>query len=132
MANQITDVVGRGRSFTVLPSAARTATPDTFEYEGAGRFASGVIVVVDVTAVTATGSLTVKIQGVDRLSGKTWDILASAAINAVSTVVLRVHPDMTAALNVAAADMLPPVFRVAVTAANSVSMTYSVSAHLVN
>src|SRR5687767_3759143 len=96
MANVITG--GVGRTFSVLPSAARTATPDTQEFE----LPSGVKflhLVIDATAVTATPALTVTISGVDRVSGKTYTLLASAAIATVSTIVLKVGPGLTAAAN---------------------------------
>jgi hypothetical protein len=72
---------------TVFASAARTATPDTFEYELMPEVRA-IHLVWDVTAVTSTPSTTVTIQGVDRLSGKVYTLLASAAIAAVSTNVL--------------------------------------------
>jgi hypothetical protein len=125
MANIVADLYP-SNFVTVLPSAARTATPtDTNEYF-VGK-ARGVTVVIDVTAVTSTPSTTVTIQGVDRVSGKTWTILASAAIATVSTVILRVAPGLPAAANVTANDLVPPVIRVVASHNNANSMTYSVS-----
>lgn len=130
MANQITSLYGVGRSPVVLPTLARTATPDTFEYELDSSRASGLIVVVDVTAIVTAPSITVKIDGVDRASGKLFNLLTSAAITTVSTVVLRVHPQLTAAANLIAKDQLPPVWRITSTHGNANSITYSVGAHL--
>lgn len=130
MANVIASLNGASRAFTVLPSAARTAAPDTFEFEGA-RGLVGVVVVVDATAVTATPALTVSILGVDRVSGKTWTILASTAIATVSTTVLKVRPGLTAAANLVANDALPPVFRIVCAHGDADSITYTVGAHLV-
>lgn len=128
MANVLTSARGLGRVVSVLPSAARTATPDTVEILEFDSGVSGLALVVDSTAVTATGTLTVKIQGVDPVSGKTWDILTSTAISSVATTVLRVHPSIAAVANSAAADVLPPRVRILVTHGNAVSMTYSVTA----
>lgn len=113
--------------FAVLPSAARTATPvDTNEYELGGR-ARCLTVVIDVTAVTSTPSTTFKIQGVDRLSGKTWDILASAAIAATGTVIMRVGPGIAVTANVSANDVVPPIVRIVASHGNANSMTYSIA-----
>lgn len=130
MANNIASLTGSSRAFTVLPSAARTASPDTFEYEGA-RGVVGLVLVVDATAVTATPALTVSVLGVDRASGKTWTVLASAAIATVSTTILKVRPGLTAAANSVANDALPPVFRIVCSHGDADSITYSVGAHLV-
>lgn len=125
MANVISQA---GRSHTVLASAARTATPDTQELElpGGTRFAT---LVLDVTAVTATPALTMKLEGVDRLSGKVWTIIEDAAVATVSTSLLHAGPGLTAAANVTANAMIPPVVRVTVTHGDADSATYSVGAH---
>jgi hypothetical protein len=124
MANQRLNAVG-SRYISILASSARTATPDTFEVEVPGK-SRGVVVVVDATAVTATPALTVKVQGVDRISGKTWDIITSAAIATVSTVVLKIRPGITVAANAAVADALPPVIRIMATHGDADSITYSI------
>lgn len=129
MANVLMDLVGAGRVFSVMDSAARTATPDTVQFTGMGR-SVGLVLVVDATAITATPSVVVKIQGVDSVSGKTWDILTSAAIVATGTTVLRVRPGITASTNIAVADALPPVIRILATHGDADSITYSISAHL--
>lgn len=128
MANQNFDANG-ANSVAVMPSLARTATPDTMEYDNAGR-TRGLTLVADMTAVTATGTVTFKVQGVDRTSGKTWDILASTAVSTVSTTVLRIGYGITAAANAAVSDVIPPVVRIVATHGNGVSMTYSVALHL--
>ncbi len=129
MANVISRLSERG-PFTVLPSAARTAAPDTQEFDASGVDYSGLHLVIDVTAIAATPSITVTIAGVDRASGKTYTTLASAAITATGTTVLKVGRGLTAAANLVANDLLPPIFRVTVTHADADSITYSVSGHL--
>jgi hypothetical protein len=129
MANIISQVAAPG-FFTVLPSAARTATPtDTNEYELGGR-ARALTVVIDVTAVTSTPSTTFTIQGIDRTSGKTWTILASTALASTGTVVLRVAPGITASANVSANDVVPPLIRIVASHGNANSMTYSVAGYV--
>lgn len=126
MANVIS--VMTGRSHTVYASAARTATPDTVELElppGTQYLA----LVLDATAVTATPSIVMKVEGVDRLSGKVWSLLTDAAVTGVSQSELFIGPHLTAAANVTANVLVPPVVRVTVTHANADSITYSVGAH---
>lgn len=129
MANQIIEVTPAGRSFTLLPSAARTTSPDTFELVTSIRNKS-LVVVLDATAVTSTPSVTVAAAGVDRASGKTWPLVTSLAVVATGTTVLKVSPGITTSANAAVADVLPPFVRVTVTHGNANSITYTLSAHL--
>lgn len=128
MATTIVDASG-SQSVSIIASAAYTATPNVMELHNLGR-AVGAVFVIDVTALTATGTLGVSVVGVDPFSGKTWTIIASASITATGTTVLKVHPGITTATNAAVADALPPIVQVIVTAGNAVSITYGVSAHL--
>lgn len=126
MANVITAAVGR--SHTVYASAARTATPDTQELElPAGT--QYVTLVLDATAASATPSIVMKLEGVDRVSGKTWTLIEDAAVTGVATSTLHAGPHLTAAANVTANVMIPPVVRVTVTHGDADSITYSVGAH---
>lgn len=122
--------VREGAALTILPSAARTATPtvDTFQVAGDVR---GLLVIIDCTAATATPSVVFTIKGVDQVSGKTWDVLASAAVTATGTTVLRVSPHLTAAANLIAKDLVPSSFTVSAVHADTDSITYSVSAQVV-
>ena len=73
----------------------------------------GLHLTIDVTAITGTApTLTVTIQGKDPISGKYYTILASAALNATGTTVLRVYPGLAAAANLAVSDVLPKTWRV--------------------
>jgi len=128
MANAITRVSNSTGQAVVYASAARTAEPDTQEFEAAGY--RGLHLIIDVTAVTDTPSIVATILGVDRASGKTYTILASAAITATGTTVLRVGQSLTAATNLVANDILPPIFRIRVTHADADSITYTVGAML--
>lgn len=112
----------------VYASAARTATPAAATL--ACGYARGVHVVVDVTAIVTAPSITVTIDQQDVTSGKWYNLLTSAALVAVGTTVLRIYPGIVAAANVAANDALAEVIRITVTHGNANSITYSVSAHL--
>lgn len=116
---------------TVFASAARTATPTPFD-GSASAGVRGLHLVIDATAVTATPSVVFTVQGADPVSGKFYTILASAAITATGTTVLRVYPGLTAAANTVASDVLPPRWRVIATHADADSITYSVAALLVH
>lgn len=113
----------------LLESAARTATHTSDDFGTLG--ASGLIVVVNVTAASATPSVVFTIQGVVYINGTaiTWTILASAAVTGVGTTVLQVHPDLTAAANTKAAELVPDKVRLLCTHADADSITYT--AHVI-
>lgn len=117
------------REVAVYPSAARTATPAAVTYQCS--YARGIQVVVDVTAVGVTPTITVKIDSVDATSGKFYNLLTSAGISAVSTTVLRIYPGATVAAGLAANDCLAEAVRITVTHTDATTITYSVSAHLI-
>ncbi|MFI9817578.1 hypothetical protein [Saccharothrix variisporea] len=129
MAN-LTGLLAAPGPFAVLPSAARTASPDTYEFDASRARANGLHLIIDVTAITATPSVTVTVQGVDRVSGKTYTILQSAAITATGTTVLKIGPGLTAAANLVANDLLPPVFRIVAAHGDADSATYSIAGQL--
>ena len=106
----------------IFSSAARTATSSaTIACEsGEGLF------FIDCTDLTATGSVTFTIYGVSP-SGAVYTILASAAIVATGLTVLRVSPQLTAAANTIAKDLLPAALKITATHANGVAVTYSMS-----
>ena len=128
MSNVIVTAIS-GRSFLVLPPLARTATPNTLEYQNLLQ-AVGVVLLIRTTAKTDTPSVVVNLYGVDPLTDSAWLIGSTAAITDVSTTVLKVHPGITAVANVAIADALPPNIRIEAVHADSDSITYSLSAHL--
>ena len=105
----------------IFASAARTATSSATMFTDAteGLF------FIDCTAYTATGSVVFTIAG-ESPSGAAYTILASAAIVGTGLTVLRVSPQLTAAANTIAKDMLPQAVKVTATHANGVSLTYSV------
>lgn len=125
MANVLNGPVDN--NFEVLASAARTTTPDTQQFELPKGVKYGHFV-LDVSAVTATPSLTFKVEGVDLVSGAVYEILEGAAVSTVSTNVYKVGPSLTAAANSVANDILPPVVRFTVTHGDADSATYSLAA----
>lgn len=110
-------------------SAPRTATNNGGDLNNAN--CSGCFVFIDVTAIAATPSVVFKVQGKDPASGKYFDVIVSAAVVAVSTVVLRIHPALTAVANLTVNDMLPKTFRIRAEHADADSITYSVGVILV-
>jgi len=120
----------RGESVSLLASAARTATPvvDTFRVRGG---ADALLIVINVTAASATPSVVFTLKGVDPVSAATWDILASAAVTGTGTTVLRVDARLTAVTNTIAKDAVPAFFTVGAVHGNADSITYSVAAQAV-
>jgi outer membrane scaffolding protein for murein synthesis (MipA/OmpV family) len=110
------------------PSAARTTTPTAMDRQKRATGARGLVVILHVSAVTATPALTVTIQGYNPLSGLYYTILASAVIATTGTVILRVYPGLTAAANLTVSDVLPLEWRVIVEHGDADSATYSVTA----
>ena len=105
----------------IFASAARTATTSaTIPCESSeGLF------FIDVTALTAGASLVFTIAGISPTASATvYTILTSAAITATGLTVLRVSPQLTAAANTIAKDMLPAALKITCTAADSKSVTY--------
>lgn len=129
MANVIHSASDIGQFGTaVLASAARTATPDTQEFE-LPRDCSGLYLVVDITALTSTGTLDVSLDAVDRVSGKTFTLADSGSLTATGTTVLTVGPSLPATGgvgDVVVNAIVPDVIRVTATHGNSVSLTYSI------
>jgi len=102
------------QSLTALNLAAASASANSSDIGNTS--AEGAIFVIDITAISGTTPTAVfTVEGKDPVSGKYYTILASASLSAVATTVLRVHPAMTAAANLVAADMMPSVFRVTAT-----------------
>jgi hypothetical protein len=108
---------------TLLPSAARTAAIQTAAM--LNEDSQYLDVIVDITAWTA-GSITLTLQGQDPASGTWYTLLASAALAAVATTVLRIGPGLTAAANLVANVALPRTWRVSVAVGGAQSITYSI------
>lgn len=110
---------------TILASAARTIATNSADFKNYnGRVLT---LVIDVTVYTA-GSITVTIQGKDDVSGKYYTLLASVALAATGTTVLRIGPGVLAAANLSTPLPLPRVWRASVAVGSADSVTYSVGA----
>jgi len=114
---------------TILASAARTATVDSADF--INHNARGAHFIINVTAITATPSIMVGIQGKDPVSAGYYDLLVSTAITTTGITVLKIYPGITTIPNGAASDILPWQFRVRVEHADADSITYSVAANMV-
>lgn len=107
-----------------IPPAARIASIQSATLTN--HSCRGLHITLDVTAITATPSITLTVQGRDELSGRWYDILVGAAVTTVSTNVYKLYPGITPVANVAVSDVLPRVWRVVITHGDADSITYSV------
>lgn len=114
-----------GRVLSGVGATASVNSPDLVNTD-----AQGVKVFVNVSLI-GTGSITVAIQCKDPGSGVYVTLLTSAAIVTTSMNTLTVYPGIVAVTNVAASDVLPRQWRVAVTANNANPVNYTIGASLV-
>lgn len=114
----------RRQTQTIFASAARTATEVSGTFSAEQVLSS--IFVIDATAEVSTASVVFSIEGKDPLSGVFYNIIDSAAIEAVGTTTIQVGPNIIAAANIAANEMLPAEFRITATHGDADSLTYSV------
>jgi hypothetical protein len=104
-----------GEAYTTnLAAVSVVATASTVNLaDQTNYFHKGVVVTVDITAISGTSpTFTVTIEGKDAISGKYYTVLASTALNATGTTVMKVYPGLTASANAVANDVLPNVWRV--------------------
>lgn len=115
-------------SSTIYASAARTATP-TAVTRRVDKY-TGCVLIIDVTAISATPSVVPKIEGV-AASGAVYPLLTGAAITATGQTALKIYPGITASANVAVSDVLPQTIKVTLTHGDADSITYSVDLVLI-
>lgn len=117
----------------ILSLTARTATVNSSLFTNVN--AKGAHFIVNVTALAATPSIVIKIQGrepVDQSDPFTfYDLLVSSPITTTGITVLKIYPGITAIPGGATSDILPWEFRVRVEHQDADSITYSVGANLV-
>lgn len=113
----------------ILASAARTATLNGADQ--VNHNAKGVIITLDVTAVTATPSITLRIQHKDNESSAYENLLIGAAVTAIGVHTYIVYPGVAAA----AEDIVETIgfplgrqWRVRVEHGDADSITYSIGA----
>jgi hypothetical protein len=109
-------------SGTTMPATAGTY----FSAKQTNPLCSGIKLVIDIT-VTGGSSTVFTIQGVDPVTGKTYTILASAALAAVATTVLTVFPGAPVAANVSANDYIPPTWQVQAVVTGGTGPTFTVT-----
>lgn len=115
---------GANRNGTIFESSQRTAAAYNSD-EFHNPSALGVDIFVNVTA--ATGTVTVKLQKKDPVSGD-WKDIAGATTAALSAdAAFTVYPGIAETANVSISDHLGPVWRVVATVATDV-VTFSVGA----
>lgn len=89
----------------------------------------GVELIINITAQTGSGAITVTIQGYDPVSGTKYTILASASLGSNGQTILRVYPGLTGATNTIANDVMPGSWTVSV-AQTGTSVDYSIGANM--
>lgn len=114
---------------TLFPSQARTAT-STVEVQDALH--KGILITIDVSAYPAAASVVFTLERIDPISLASEILLTAAAITATGTTTLELWPGATAVANLAANEHLPLNLNVVATHADGDSITYSVSAVLVD
>jgi hypothetical protein len=111
----------------LFASASRTATSSSPVVNG--NRCKALVVVIDVTAITATPSVVFTVEVVDSLSGKFPAVLTSAAVTATGTTVLTIGQGVTAVANVSSGQAVPENVRVTATHGDADAITYTVSCH---
>ena len=114
---------------TIFGATPRTATVDSADYTNFNW--RGLHLVFNVSAITATPSVVVKIQGKDDTFDNYYDLLVSTAITTTGITILKIYPGIGQITNGAASDILPRVWRIRVEHANADSITYTAVANLV-
>jgi hypothetical protein len=95
---------------------------------------TGCDLIIDITDEDTgggAGNVVFTLQGVDEASGKKYTILASAALVAIATTILRVGRGLTASANVVANSHLPKKMNLLITPGNANPMIYSVGLNLI-
>ena len=117
--------------FTARKQTAQATTVNSGDLDNPAGSATAFV--VDITAITGTTpSATFLVEGKDPVSGKYYTILASAALTAAGTTVLRVFPGATAAANASVNDFIPKTFRVTCTIAGTTPAVTATVGVLIN
>lgn len=125
-------MVAKRNAAVYLASAARTATPTVPTIKTSGF--NSLMVVIEKTASSSTPSVVFTVEGYDSVIDDWVVLLTSAAVTNSTTdgtiIALHVGPGVATVTNLAAGVYLPREVRVKATHADSDSITYSVSYHL--
>lgn len=113
---------------TLFASAARNAAAYTSaDFSAGGK--SNIRLVTDVTSVSSSGTVTLKLQGYDSLSNKWFDMhsATTAALGSAATTCLTVGSNVASTVaNINVGTPLSPLMRVIATVATS-TVTFSAS-----
>lgn len=126
--------VGTERYVALLPSVARTATPNqqqvTFTED-----VDYIVLVVNVTSAGASGNVTALIEGVDPATQATYPILTATSTALIGTGtgtfsyrVGQSLPGVVDSVNTksqSANDVVPPTIRITLTHSGAATITYS-------
>jgi hypothetical protein len=122
---------------TLFPSLARSSGTYTGDPVSVAGFNGGFFVAYLAGDIASTTSVTIKIQGYDKVGSQWFDLTGATfgAISAVTTKTMTVHPAVTATtigINVAVSQCLPDVIRghAIVASAGTFSSTFTLAAHL--
>lgn len=132
-----TNIAANITANTSVPNYNAVAVGDEIQIEsesgGDGLAVVSTATVIGTTDVNANANdITFTLQGKDTLSGKYYTLIESAAINSVTTTILRLYPGLTASGNLIVSDVLPEIYRVIATHNDNSPVTYSVAVNLLN
>lgn len=127
------DLVRNNVEAVALASAARTATVNTADL--INHNARGVMIMLDVSAASGTGGLTIRIQG--KTAAGTYVSLHAAptAVTTVTQQLYTLYPGTSStggAMAQTVSQILPRTWRIQVVHGDGSSYTYSVSYSLIN
>lgn len=111
----------------IFETGARLAASSPFSSSTfTNRGAKGITLYVDVTGSMASGTLVVKLQGKDPVSGKFKDItsVATASLTGAGTTAVTLYPGVAETANVSISDVLPYQWKAVATVTSG--MTFSV------
>jgi hypothetical protein len=117
------------RTDAIFANVARTASSNSPDQRN--QLQRGVIVTIDMTVVPGGDTVTFTAQGKDPVSGQYYTLLASAALVAQATTILRIYPGLVAIANLTVNDILPDTWRVITVHSGAGSFEYSVAASYV-
>lgn len=115
-------------SFTILASASRTTTQGPTNFT---TYNARALYLFLNTTVIGTGSITVKVDFVDSISGAVVNLITGGAVTTNTQNVYKIGIGLTAAANAVVVDYLPRTIAVTVTANNANAATYSLSGELI-
>ena len=125
--NSTWDRLRGNADFTILSSAVRNAT--TVSADQTNYNATGVTIILDVTAVPRTDTITLDIEIKDSITGKYVSILTGSAISAIGTYVYQVGrgiADGQSKFDAIEQVALNRTWRVKITHSAGTNFTYSV------